>query len=203
MILSTTRSLSKLFRQQIVLRNSAKTSGPAFSSASQRFCKTLEDQSSPEVYKKVFLFPHITKIAAFTKIKIYMTCLTFAATPLVGSIDPATGAVFGTFLGFSSAALLLIGESARRTVGIVYLNENKDKVKIARLSFWGRRTDQIFPIDQINLLSDSDEDPQDVFWKIKFDDPKQRSLFISTKYGGVEDPEAFKFIFGDQIMFKQ
>ena len=57
-----------------------------------------------------------------------MTCLTFAATPLVGSIDPATGAVFGTFLGFSSAALLLIGESARRTVGIVYLNENKDKV---------------------------------------------------------------------------
>ena len=37
-------------------------------------------------------------------------------------------AVFGTFLGFSSAALLLIGESARRTVGIVYLNENKDKV---------------------------------------------------------------------------
>ena len=57
-----------------------------------------------------------------------MTCLTFAATPLVGSIDPATGVVFGTFLGFSSAALLLIGESARRTVGIVYLNENKDKV---------------------------------------------------------------------------
>ena len=57
-----------------------------------------------------------------------MTCLTFAATPLVGSIDPTTGAVFGTFLGFSSAALLLIGESARRTVEIVYLNENKDKV---------------------------------------------------------------------------
>ena len=57
-----------------------------------------------------------------------MTCLTTAATPLVHSVDPTTGIVFGTFLGFSSAALLIIGESARRTVGIVYLNENKDKV---------------------------------------------------------------------------
>ena len=71
MNLSTSRSLFKLFRQEIVL-HSAKTSGSAFSSASQNFCKTPEAPS--DNYKKVFQFPHITKIAAFTKIKVSTKC---------------------------------------------------------------------------------------------------------------------------------
>ena len=57
-----------------------------------------------------------------------MTFVTTGLTPLLYSVDPTSGIFFGTFLGFSSTALLIIGESARRTVGIVYLNENKDKV---------------------------------------------------------------------------
>ena len=70
MILSTSRSLFKLFRQEKVIRSVLETSGSAFSSASQRFCETPEAQPPSDVYKKVFLFPHITKIAAFTKIKV-------------------------------------------------------------------------------------------------------------------------------------
>ena len=52
-------------------------------------------------------------------------------------------------------------------------------------------------------MSDTSEDINDVYWKIQFFDDKQKSLLISTKFGGVEDPEAFKYIFGEHSIPSQ
>ena len=58
--------------------------------------------------------------------------------------------------------------------------------------------EDVFNLDKVKFVSETSENIEDAVWKIHFDDPKQKYLFISTRSGGVMDMEGFKHVFGSE-----
>ena len=131
-----------------------------------------------------------------------MTGSTFLLTSLTSFYGGQTflGAypTFFGLIGFSSIALLATGEFMRRVIGVIYIDKTDlSKVRIAHISFWGKRKDIIVDIEDIKFLSDTTQKEtanHNVFWKVQFYDPKLSTMFISTKYGGIEDPDSFRYV---------
>ena len=71
------------------------------------------------------------------------------------------------------------------------------QVRFAHITFAGNRADFEVDVNDIYFASETNQKFDNIYWTIKFISPVQRSLHISTKYGGIEDPEKFKLIFGD------
>ena len=87
----------------------------------------------------------------------------------------------------------------RRVIGIIYIDKTDLRnVRIAHISFWGKRKDIIVDIEDIKFLSDTTQKEtanHNVFWKVQFYNPKLSTMFISTKYGGIEDPDSFRYVY--------
>ena len=129
-----------------------------------------------------------------------MTGSTFIVTSLVYLTESQTALggypLFVGLLGVSSLALLISGEWMRRVIGIIYIDKTDLKtVKFSHISFWGKRKELLVNIDDIKFFSDTSQKETanyNVFWKVQFYDPKLSTMFISTKYGGITDPEKFR-----------
>lgn len=104
-----------------------------------------------------------------------------------------------------------MGEAFRRLIGILYISDDKQFVKISHLSFFGRRIDAVLPVREIVPLSDSDEELSDVFvWvytyaSLRLDGRNSRlfdifrgngQFLLCLRFGGVVDREAFETVFG-------
>ncbi|XP_063853665.1 transmembrane protein 186-like [Scylla paramamosain] len=96
------------------------------------------------------------------------------------SAFPVTLAVGTLALGM----LGIMGEAFRRVIGILYLSDDEQLVKISHLSFFGRRIDVVLPIQDIVPLSDSGERVSDAFF------------VLSLRFGGVVDASGFEKVFG-------
>lgn len=55
---------------------------------------------------------------------------------------------------YSVVVSILLGHLTQKAVGILYVNEAGDKIRVARLSFWGDRTDEMCEIDDIMQFQD-------------------------------------------------
>ena len=160
----------------------------------------LKTPDNLEDYTKVFSFPHVVRVAIFQRLKIYMTGACVGLYPLVLTFNPnpsATSVALMTLISFSCTSLMVIGEFMRRVVGIVYIDKNQTNVRFAHITFWGKRRDIEVNIEDIKFASETNQNFENVYWLVKFQDPKKSSLIISTRFGGIEDPDKFKLIFGD------
>lgn len=52
---------------------------------------------------------------------------------------------------------IVVGVNAQRAVGILYINENKDKVRVAQLTFFGHRVDSMYDLNDIMHVADTGE----------------------------------------------
>lgn len=167
-----------------------------------------ESQAKDVNFQRVFHYPHVIKLAFYQRFKVYMT----GSTCLLTSVGIANGfeALPGTIstisglLSFTTIGLLISGEWMRRVIGIIYIDETDLKtVKISHIGFWGKRKDILVNIEDIKFFSDTPQTgtpSKNVFWKVGFYDSKLSTMFISTRYGGIEDPEKFKLIFGGTVL---
>lgn len=159
----------------------------------------LKTPDNLDEYTKVFAFPHVVRVAVFQRLKIYMTGACVGLYPLVlaNGTETTTSVALLSLISVSCTGLMVIGEFMRRVVGIVYIDKNQTKVRFAHITFWGKRSDIEVNIDDIKFASETNQNFQNIYWLVKFQDPKQSSLIISTRFGGIEDPDKFKLIFGD------
>ena len=142
----------------------------------------------------------LTLLCIFLEFQVYLTGSTFILTSIVYQTGGQTllggYPTFLGLLGFSSLALLISGEWMRRVIGIIYIDKTDLKtVKFAHISFWGKRKELLVNIDDIKFFSDTSQKEtanHNVFWKVQFYDPKLSTMFISTKYGGIADPDKFR-----------
>lgn len=176
--------------------------------------KVLQDSvDNTEPFRTVFRFPFTPIIVALCRVKIYMTGIVCLLTPgliysaLYQNLDYQHVYNYIGVCGFSITALILFGEFFRRCVGIVYINKDHTKVKLAHVTFWGRRNDVNVPLTDIIPLSETSEHAGKIFWKISFYENSLASklvdrseLIICTRYGNIIDREAFIKIFGDEIL---
>lgn len=194
-------------------RIEGKKHSSLLTSSKESQCNT---DNNDENFRLVFRFPFIPIITLACRLKIYMTGATCFLTPgviymtLNFGIDHQHMYNFIGFCGFSIGTLVLLGEFFRRCVGIVYINSTNSKVKLAHVTFWGKRNDITVPLRDIIPLSETSERVGMLFWKISFypdslasNISKRSELIISTRYGGVKDREAFTRIFGEEILLKK
>lgn len=190
--------VNNLFSQNIAYRG-------ASSVPTKKVAKTQDDLD--EKFLKVFQYPHVIKVALYQRLKVYLTGTTIILTSgailtgetLLGGVSSFIG-----IAGFSTFALLISGEWMRRVIGIIYIDQTDFKtVKLAHISFWGKRRELLVNTEDIKYFSDTNQKEtanHNVFWKVQFYDPKLSTMFISTKYGGITDPDKFRLIFGDKSL---
>jgi len=149
--------------------------------------------------------PYILPIVAWTKLKIFICTSSVLAVSLdqIFSLGIHQG-IYGV-LGASSVGLVFFGEYLRRTVGVVYLSEDGDRVRISRVTFFGKRRNFELDVVDIDPLTETGVDVNQTVWKVNLDPDCPtakrvgRTLYVIGGVKSVVNPEKFNTIFGDVL----
>jgi len=91
-----------------------------------------------------------------------------------------------------------MGSFFSRLIGIIYVS-NKDEgvVRVAHLTFWGSRMDEVSLKSDFQPFSDSSEQLNDAYLHVKrYSDDSGKPLYITLKYGEIYEIKEFESIFG-------
>lgn len=159
------------------------------------------DQNFAPIYK----FPYIVPATAICRLKLYQTGITIAMVPstfVLYGAGIATMSQCQTAFAvscFACTILYVMSSFFRRLVGIMYLNNNRDTLKIAHLTFMGKRRDVLVPVEDIVPFADIGDLSNKVYYPLKFYSTDQYYYYI-VRYGGILEPDLFKFVFGGEII---
>ena len=163
-----------------------------------------------QTFHPVFRNPYIVHIVLFSKFKIFLTASTLALGLVdAGSVilmghEPGLSAAYLSVMGGSCVTLIGLGEILRKSIGFIYLSEDSQLVRLSRVTFFGNRKNFVLPLTDVELLTDTGEDLDSAFWKLRlFPDceaAKQEGKYfyvVGTKSGAILDDFKFKEIFGN------
>uniref|UniRef100_A0A8D2LMN0 Transmembrane protein 186 n=1 Tax=Varanus komodoensis TaxID=61221 RepID=A0A8D2LMN0_VARKO len=164
----------------------------------------LEQKSSTEgveQFQLIYRFPAIKYCRAVSRLKLLQTAITILALPPVwflywqNHISLAQCRYSTGIAGF--AAVMLYGMSFyfRRIIGMMYLNEDGTTLRVAHLTFWGRRKDIYCPVETVMPLGDMTQQ-NDVLLQFRQYD-QENFLYFSLRFGQIVDKEGFAKVFGE------
>jgi len=90
-----------------------------------------------------------------------------------------------------------MGNFFSRLIGVIYVTDaDPDIVRIAHMTFWGNRKDEIYTKNELVPFSDLPDSTRDIYIHIKtYSDPESK-LYLSLKYGEIHDKLELENIFG-------
>lgn len=99
----------------------------------------------------------------------------------------------------SLIVLFSMGQMARKIVGLAYYDPNDPKlIRIAHLTFFGRRNNLVVNLRDISALADTNAAKDDLFFKLVINvDGKQKMFFLANSKYATLDYEVYKRIFGN------
>ncbi|XP_047918840.2 transmembrane protein 186 [Anser cygnoides] len=155
-----------------------------------------------EEFKVVYSFPGIKYCRVLSRLKLLQTATTLAVLPpvcylyLQGQVSQPV-LLYTTGVAFF-AGVMLYGMSYffRRIIGLIYLSESGRTVKVAHLTFWGKRNDIYCPIDTVMTSDEAGDVKGELLLQFKRYNSKD-TLYFTTKYGQVVDKQKFRQIFGE------
>nr|XP_047918840.1 transmembrane protein 186 isoform X1 [Anser cygnoides] len=155
-----------------------------------------------EEFKVVYSFPGIKYCRVLSRLKLLQTATTLAVLPpvcylyLQGQVSQPV-LLYTTGVAFF-AGVMLYGMSYffRRIIGLIYLSESGRTVKVAHLTFWGKRNDIYCPIDTVMTSGEAGDVKGELLLQFKRYNSKD-TLYFTTKYGQVVDKQKFRQIFGE------
>ena len=151
----------------------------------------------------VYHFPYIAYLQTFQRLKLWITVFNCAFVPVSfalyssGSfeIDVVT---YYTMVGmFSMFGMYIFGHLFSRYVGRIYVSDNRKFVRLSHLSFFGHRMDTDFEREDIVPLMDTNVKLDDWYCAIERYSTSNH-LYMSLKYGGIVNREAFEQVFGEE-----
>ena len=76
-----------------------------------------------------------------------------------------------------------------------------EEVRLSHLTFWGHRGELIVPLKFLLPVSDTRENAAAFAFKIYIEDDagNEKDFIICTRFGGVQDRELFRGLFGREI----
>lgn len=93
--------------------------------------------------------------------------------------------------------LYVMGNIFGKLVGLLYTSPSRpEKVKIARLTFWGGRQDQICDADDFVPIAETNENPHDIYFSLKRCSKQDSGLYLSLALGLISDISEMERIFG-------
>lgn len=154
-------------------------------------------------YVTIYKYRYIKPIGMLSRMKVSQTVLlTFVCVGawtwnVVGDGVSQNGMICASVAAaLSITVLFMIAHFSRRLIGIVWLDRTSKNVKIAHLTFWGRRRDAVYPIASLSEAGDFKEDSRNLFLKIKVRGSEQYYYYSVRRGAVVEKPNAFVHVFG-------
>uniref|UniRef100_A0A8B9SKH9 Transmembrane protein 186 n=1 Tax=Anas platyrhynchos TaxID=8839 RepID=A0A8B9SKH9_ANAPL len=145
-----------------------------------------------EEFAVVYRFPGIKYCRALSRLKLLQTATTLAVVPPVCYLylqgqASQTVLLYTTGVAFF-AGVMLYGMSYffRRIIGFIYLSESGRTVKVAHLTFWGKRNDIYCPIETVMTSDEAGDVQGELLLQFKRYNSKD-TLYFTTKYGQVVD----------------
>ncbi|NXW62110.1 TM186 protein, partial [Eurystomus gularis] len=156
----------------------------------------------PEEFKLVYRFPGIKYCRVLSRLKLLQTATTTVMLPPIcylylqdqvsqNILFYATGITF-----FAGAMLYGMSYFFRRIIGLIYLSESGCTVKVAHLTFWGRRNDIYCPKETVMTLDEVGDNKGEVLLRFKRYNSTD-ILYFTIKYGQIVDRQKFSQIFGE------
>lgn len=169
--------------------------------------KRRQELIDKEEWTLIFKYPHVSRLSFFCRLKVYQTVATLLICPscILGEYLNVLSSDISTIAVLSSVTacllMLAIGNLAERTVGALYLNESRAKLRVAHLTFFGHREDDILKTDDVAQFSDVGEKWDDIIIKVhRYDLPKY-PYYITLRHGGIVDRDLFQRVFGTDDRF--
>ncbi|NXK02919.1 TM186 protein, partial [Herpetotheres cachinnans] len=155
-----------------------------------------------EEFKLVYRFPGIKYCRVLSRLKLLQTATTMVILPPIcylylqdqvslNILSYATGIAF-----FAGAMLYGMSYFLRRIIGLIYLNETGRTVKVAHLTFWGRRNDIYCPIETVMTLDEVGDSKGELLLQFKRYNSTD-VLYFTIKFGQIVDRQKFTQIFGE------
>ena len=156
-------------------------------------------------FKLIYRCPPAGIVALFSRLKIYQTIFFLFSSPTcyvlyyLGLIDWNAATGFTAAAGIATMTLVYFSHVTRRMIGLLFLDEEKELVKISFVNFWARREDLVVPMASIEMLDKPNQDYiKKLLVKIYLAEPK-RFFFTSLRFGQIHDFELFGKVFGRRV----
>lgn len=169
--------------------------------------KQIIETKYKENYNCIYKFNYINHLRLFSRMKIYQTGLSvlssFASVILYNTkiVQDLTSLLYiNGAMVFSLIMLFVISRQTVKLVGRIYLSDDKSKVLISHLDFFGKRRDMAIDLDDIESLSTIDE-LSEKFVKLRLKNSDGHML-ISLPLGNVYDRDGFLKLFKIDLKMK-
>ncbi|GAB6020271.1 hypothetical protein CHUAL_002989 [Chamberlinius hualienensis] len=162
-------------------------------------------EETKQDFTQIYKYPHIIFARNICRLKLFQTGFTVSATPLIGVLYAydVVGLKTFTYIGSCSVlalcVLFVFGNFFRRFVGAMYMNSSNDILKIAHLTFFGRRRDVLVPVKDIVPFLDRGENPNNVYYTLERYSTGDKYFYI-IKFGGILKPKEFQIATGVPII---
>ncbi|XP_004456193.1 transmembrane protein 186 [Dasypus novemcinctus] len=163
--------------------------------------KEKTPHAEKEKFQIVYRFDAIRAFGYVSRLKVAQTAMTVVALPpgfylySQGLMTLDSLCLVSGIAGFALAMLCWMSYFFRRLVGILYLNESGTMLRVAHLTFWGWRQDTYCPVADVIPLTETRDQPQEVFVRIQQYSGKQ-TFYLTLRYGRILDKERFMQVFG-------
>ncbi|XP_037241641.1 transmembrane protein 186 isoform X1 [Falco rusticolus] len=155
-----------------------------------------------EEFKLVYRFPWIKYCKVLSRLKLLQTATTMVTLPPICYLylqDQVSLNIllYTTGIAFFAGAMLYgMSYFFRRIIGLIYLNETGHTVRVAHLTFWGRRNDIYCPIETVMTLDEVGDSKGELLLQFKRYNSTD-ILYFTIKFGQIVDRQKFTQIFGE------
>ncbi|XP_015273051.1 PREDICTED: transmembrane protein 186 [Gekko japonicus] len=156
---------------------------------------------SPKDFRLIYRFPGIRYCRALSRLKLLQTAFTVLVLPPIWFLhwqDQVTQAqcLYSTGIAcFAGFMLYAMSYFFRRIVGLMYLKRDGTVLRVAHLTFWGRRREVDCPIETVMTLDDAGGDRNELLLCLKRYGEGQ-FFYFTLRFGQVVDEEGFLRVFG-------
>ncbi|KAL8174842.1 UNVERIFIED_CONTAM: hypothetical protein K2H54_003435 [Gekko kuhli] len=165
--------------------------------------RTQEDSptESPKDFRLIYRFPGIRYCRALSRLKLLQTAFTVLILPPIwflhwqGQVTQAQCFYSTGIACFAGFMLYAMSYFFRRIVGLMYLNRDGTVLRVAHLTFWGRRRNVDCPVATVMALDDVGDDRNELLLRLERYDGGQ-FFYYTLRYGQVVDEEGFLRVFG-------
>ncbi|NXT05191.1 TM186 protein, partial [Prunella fulvescens] len=157
-----------------------------------------------EEFKLVYRFPGIKYCRVLSRLKLLQTATSMIMLPpicylyLQGQVSQNILFYTTGIAVFAGAMLYGMSYFFRRIIGFIYLSETGQTVRVAHLTFWGRRNDIYCPIETVVTLDEVGDSKDELLHQFRRYNSTD-TLYFTIKYGQILDRQKFTEIFGESV----
>jgi len=148
-------------------------------------------------WENLFRFNYIPVVVFLSRLKILQTGVTFVLLPYVGHLCfVAKTEPVATFYGvcgltaLAATMLLIITRISQRIVMLLYVNPNRDRIRISHLTFWGQRRESYFNTSQFEPVSLKGQNWDETYLRLCLANGSDHNWYIAPKHATMYDPQA-------------